>query len=707
MANKKRTLLHADHHRRPSSLSTTNCAPLDPLVRLWCLRLLVLENGHQLFVERAGFTFRSLATALGLAHWVDVPASNFDAKAVRSELQDLHRKAERRVRQPLPSLLERNLRRLQQLVGLDDGECCVLAFVIYLAIDSRLRDATRSLPRAQDDALHKQLASVLDVRDVAIRHALSPKGNLIRAGLIQLSNFPGLHISEQLELPSPSFAATMFDPDMVPTDLLHGLVNPSPPPTLTLADYPHLSDALEVLRPYLARVAVAGRSGVNILLYGRAGTGKTQFVRALAHELGCDMYEVASTDETDAPMGGAARLQAVRAGQHFLSPRGTLLLFDEAEDVFCDQTLTQASTTKTSKASTNDMLESNPVPTLWLSNVVHGIDPAFIRRFDMVIEIPIPPRKERERIVRRLCGDLVDGPLLQRLAESDALSPAVIARAGDVVRAIGDALDAEAASKAVGWLVANTLKAQAKHSPGSVLRAGGPMDYDPALLRTDADLATIARALTASPSARLCLYGPPGTGKSAYARWLADELDKPLLVRRASDLLGPFVGETEQRVARTFERAARDDALLLIDEVDSFLRNREHAQRSWETTMVNELLTQMEAFNGVLVVTTNMMDRLDPAAMRRFDLKVKFDYLDAGQVLELLRRCGIQIGLAMPDTIATDMVSHLRHLTPGDFAVVVRQHRFRPMADWRAFLDALKVENDLKAAARPRIGFVA
>ncbi|WP_449424241.1 AAA family ATPase [Rhodanobacter lindaniclasticus] len=132
------------------------------------------------------------------------------------------------------------------------------------------------------------------------------------------------------------------------------------------------------------------------------------------------------------------------------------------------------------------------------------------------------------------------------------------------------------------------------------------------------------------------------------------------------DVAGALVGENEQNIAAAFRAATRDGALLLIDEVDSFLRDREGASRSWEATLVNEMLTQMEAFEGVFVATTNLMAGLDQAALRRFDVKVKLDYLQTWQAEALLRRYGERLGLAMPDDLGRLAAVHLRYVTPGE-----------------------------------------
>lgn len=129
-----------------------------------------------------------------------------------------------------------------------------------------------------------------------------------------------------------------------------------------------------------------------------------------------------------------------------------------------------------------------------------------------------------------------------------------------------------------------------------------------------------------NPSARSCLYDPPGTGKTAYGYWLAEQLNKPIILKRESDLLGSYVGENERQIA-AFRQAEQQKAVLMIDEVDSFLMDGRSAKQSWEVSMVNEMLTQMESFSGGGIASTNLMDGLDQVALRRFDLKVKFDFL--------------------------------------------------------------------------------
>src|SRR5690606_16341683 len=233
-----------------------------------------------------------------------------------------------------------------------------------------------------------------------------------------------------------------------------------------------------------------------------------------------------------------------------------------------------------------------------------------------------------------------------------------------------------------------------------------PEFYDPAFINADADLGSIATGLIAAKSGRLCLYGPPGTGKTAYGRWLAEQMGMPLLVKRASDLMSKWVGDNEKNIARAFRQAEQEGALLLIDEVDSFLQDRRGAAQAWQVNMVNEMLTQMEAFSGVFIASTNLMEGLDQAALRRFDLKVRFDFLRAEQAWQLLLHHCHELKLLAPAQELRARVNSLQRLTPGDCAAVLRQHRFRPITTPDGLVIALEAECAVKEGGKLSIGFI-
>ncbi|MFU8838862.1 MAG: ATP-binding protein, partial [Thiohalomonadaceae bacterium] len=365
------------------------------------------------------------------------------------------------------------------------------------------------------------------------------------------------------------------------------------------------------------------------------------------------------------------------------------------------------STAQKHKGWMNQILEENPVPTLWLTNAAGHIDPAFMRRFDMVFELPIPPRRQREKIIQSIGNGILPEESIARIASIDNLSPAVFERANRVVSTIRDTLGEKAIPSAMEHLLNNTLKAQGRRPISKVDPNALPAWYDPGFINCEMDLSDLADGLASHKSGRVCLYGPPGTGKTAFGRWLADRLELPLTVKRASDLISMWVGETEKNIAAAFSEAEQEGALLLIDEVDSFLQDRRGATNSWEVTAVNEMLTQMEGFPGLFIASTNLMDGLDQASLRRFDLKLNFRYLNAQQAWGMFCQQAHSLGLEIPDSKLQSLLSRLEILTPGDFAAVARQHRFRPLGSAEAMLKALEEECLVKAEGKTRrIGFV-
>jgi transitional endoplasmic reticulum ATPase len=711
-----------------------NQEKVNPILRLWILRLLIPLECHRKFIRKSDFNNDEIAGLFGLQvgfdeedndddiDWILECALNsddpdfsknqldplFDPKQALNQLKRCHKEAEQNAAKgALPQPLAGNIQLLAKQVGLTEVECAILAFAVMIHTDRLLNAVANWLGRELNplDVYHI-LSVLLGYPEAEIRAALSMHSTLTRTALVILDRHRLSDLKDMLDLLSSGFANKIVSESGSPIDWLRDMVLESPMPHLGLVDYPHLKDTLDFLQPYLQQVLRTKKKDVNVFLYGTPGTGKTQLAKVLAQQLACPLYEIASEDDDGDPVEGAQRLRAFRTAQFFQNSP-TVMLFDEVEDVFNDGDglFGRKSTAQTLKAWMNRLLEENPAPTFWLGNSINSVDPAFIRRFDWVIELPIPPKAEREHIIRESCANVLTDKDIKQLAVCEDLAPAVVTRAAQVIGSLSGQFPIERLSTALQQIEDKTLVAQGHPGLNQDNAVRLPAYYDTALINCDTDLSQIVDGIKRNGSARLCLFGMPGTGKTAYARWLAEQLDRPLHVNRGSDLMSTWVGGTEKNIARIFKKAEEDKAVLLIDEVDSFLQDRSNSLHSWEVTAVNEMLTRMETYNGVFIASTNRMDGLDPASLRRFDLKVKFDALKLQQAWTLLNSYCLALGLNAPDSNLKSALHKLDGLTPGDFAALERQHRFRPISNVNALITALQAECALKTPHKKAIGF--
>ena len=366
------------------------------------------------------------------------------------------------------------------------------------------------------------------------------------------------------------------------------------------------------------------------------------------------------------------RLQELWLAQRLLAEyRRSILLFDEMEDLLSSQGTLVAALfgsrgsaglpAEGSKVFMNRLLEKTPVPVLWTSNAAHQTSPVLLRRMMFALELGQPPPKVRARIwARHLARHGI------KSAEEDANA---LAREFEV--APGVASGVTAAARLGGGTIAEVrrgVRALAQVMSGRTAPTQPtPANFDPALIRADVDPVQLADRLagTGARHFSLCLQGPPGTGKSAFVRHLADRLGHEVIQKRASDLMSMWVGGTEKQIAEAFAEARDAEAFLVFDEADSLLADRRLAQRSWEVSLVNEVLTWMESHPHPFACTTNFGDRLDPATLRRFTFKVALDYLSPEQARAAFH---VYFGIEPPSA-----VGGLATLTPGDFAVVRRK----------------------------------
>ena len=675
-------------------------SPYHRLLALWILRAFSSGSATTGLVKEKDYADDEIAEFLGLPS----EPEQGQARAIRKLMGDLKASLEKTV-VSLPARVRSNFSELGKSLNLDPTELQILEFFVCLKLEPLLSNAWfhRTTRKCRTDS-SLDVCHILGISKGQASNALAKNGRLVRCGLLRFEMMQRGIIT--LCFHSNEMAKHLFEEKYNPAKILKhfGVIKP-PASELGISDYRHLQVTLDLMIPYLKQARSTRKAGVNVLIYGAPGTGKTQLIRVIGAALGTPVYELDTADGDGEPLKIPSRLERLNLAQTYFSGEPVLLVFDEAEDILTPS-FSDRGFVNTHKGWFNQMLENNHQPVCWISNSIEALDPAFARRFDFILEVPIPPEAQRNRILREQVGKLVSPQVIDQLAGIGNLAPAVVSRARDVIQSIRRDVPKGDRDSAFTHVIGGILKAQGHRRPIiACQQIIAPGVYDIDHLNTTSDLRQMADMIKRNPSARLCLHGPPGTGKTAFGHWLASEIERPLQVERGSDLLSPFMGMTEKAIARTFEKAVRDEAVLMIDEVDSFLQDRGKARHSWEVTQINEMLTQIESFPGVLIASTNFPNHLDAASLRRFDLKLGFGYLKPEQIRRLLISWSRSLALCPPDADDLAMVEKLDTATPGDFAAVARQHKFQPFSNARALLQAVIAESEIKIARSRQIGF--
>lgn len=437
----------------------------------------------------------------------------------------------------------------------------------------------------------------------------------------------------------------------------------------------------------IVRKIILGRKpkdGVNILLHGAPGTGKTEYGRSLATALNRRIYEVRHMEEKKASMPALYfRLASISACQNSVDTELCITIIDEADELLNgrSEVFFQRELSNPNKGAVNSLLDCSKGVSIWITNSIAGMEESTRRRFDYVVEFKKLSLETKKHIWTSCTGkyelqELVKSEEIDRLAAAYDVSVGGIEITLRNMRRIMNN-DASAEQDPI-TIIDSLLKSHVK-----IVSGGKSMAYDdlPVAnysveglnilgLSAEKTIQILNKFCDSGKSANsvrnvnLLLMGAPGTGKTEFAKYVAKELKKKLTVKRGSDILSMWVGGSEKLIRDAFAEAERDDAILFIDEADGLITERGNASRNWEVTQTNEFLGQMENFRGIMICATNFKRNMDSASIRRFHIKLEFDYLaDDGKKIFYNRYFG-DGGGAQEKWKALQAI---KCLTPGDF----------------------------------------
>jgi SpoVK/Ycf46/Vps4 family AAA+-type ATPase len=584
---------------------------------------------------------------------------------------------------------------LIQALALNRLEAHILSFALLCTASAEMGNlvAHFSENRWASDALW---TTVFDVKREELEKALRPEGALRLSGLLQ----PSLRKGVPVEL-STFWLETLARSE----DLAKALLEPYVQRRGAGTPARMLDEDLQLAAQIVKNEK--GLAGVNLLLYGASRLDKRQLLKAVVEKAGRQAWRVRALE--DASFADRPALvyvaQKLLAEQH---PDAVLVVERPADALttapssFLRQLFGIEFDPSEVKPFDENLLGSNKVPTVWLASSVDSLPDETVARF--VFHAPLKKADRKDRTVQ--LEELLSSYKLTKKAREDILKldgvsavqleSAIKAAelSGAKTRTEKDAVVVQAvrrSQKALSRDITAKMKPSVTQYSLKYLNTSGRFGPE-----------DILKCLKNRPKGALVFYGLPGTGKTQFVEYMAAELGMPLVTKKASELLSKWLGESEKNIAAAFEEAASEDAILLLDEGDSFLRDRSQARESWQITQVNELLQHIERFDGIVVVCTNLFQGLDAAALRRFTFKVEFRQLDADQRWEMFQvESGIKGKLnTLPKETRElwfEQLCFMRNLTAGDFATVKRQCELLGATltpeEW---LEQLKLECDVK-----------
>ena len=587
-----------------------------------------------------------------------------------------------------PDALERRIDIAAGLFGLSSTEAVILRILVH----TRRLEALETLctlaapwksPGFEMETISPAgVASVTGLHLQDVSEALAETGRLAGSGLVIVEPSGRLTLLGRVYRYIASGGAR---------DARNAIIGTPAPASLDWDDFSHFGPDLDTIAAVMRGALAAREPGVNILLWGPPGTGKTEFAKTLAAHLGVSLFPVGEADRRGGEPERYERLGALRAAQRLLSRAGPgVVLFDEAEDLLVPPTGPfNEEITQGSRVFLHRQLETNPVPVIWALNNLDDVDPAIRRRMSCCLEMAVPPLRIRRALWTRLAAE--EGVALPRedalhLARALRTPPSLVRGALRAARLAGG--DPVHVRRVVQGMT-STLDGGVLPPPEAEARA----DFDPGLINADMDLAELAERLASVDGGRdgkgvsILLSGPSGAGKTAWTHHLAERLEREVMVQPAAALLATT--HIERLIAAVFNQARKTGAVLLLTGAEAVLFERGWPQASQRA--LSATIGWLEQHDGLLVCAVAEADRVDPAALRRFSFRATLRFLTAAQV----RRAFLAVfGMDAPTTLES-----VTRLTPADFLAVRRRAAILGRCD-----DARSLAAMLAMEAEGRVG---
>ena len=422
-----------------------------------------------------------------------------------------------------------------------------------------------------------------------------------------------------------------------------------------------------------------GKGGI-LYLEGPSGSGKTTFAHGITKLRGRRLIHISE------PKIDSGQFRAIL---RIARQRGADVLFDECDEILKERGYNPAT------ASLLPHLERHDGLVMLATNRPLALDPAVDRRILARIEFRRPDAASRERIWEVHLPEaypLAQRPDLGALAARYDLSGGEIRNAVLLALFMATARDASSPRVTVEDLEA----AAARQVQGRLRRLRTAADSMPEIRLSDLILAEETRerldqfigscratglhapwesrsgSSRAGGSRSAVFLGPTGVGKRSAAEGVAAALGLPLRRFSAGQFIAGHMGDSADRIEELFSGEGSSGPVLLLDNGDALLSRRTEISSSTERYDITTLLTALDRYQGIVIVTTNSLEDIDPAIQRRLEWKIPFPELSAEDRARMWRRL-LPVELTQDSDVDPELLARQWTLSAAEIARAVRR----------------------------------